>query len=461
MLSIVKITTLGVIASISLSAIAFAQSGPTQNPPKELTAFLNVSLIDGTGAALQKGMGVLIQEGRIKTIALSDDLKANLPQGIKTIDGSGQYLLPGLIDSHVHMATVPNAKQAKAYLRRYLYSGITSVRDMAGDTRALSDLARNSRLKNIPSPDLYFSALMAGPTFFKDPRPASSAQGEKPGYVPWMQAITPDTDMKTAVALSRGTWATGVKIYANLAPNDVKRIADEARHQGIKTWAHSMVFPTFPSEVIEAGVDVISHVCRLAFEISKEKPTEYHHKIIPNYDALNPRDDRIKALYKTMVDKNMILDATIRVYTEAERRREAEPKDKQKPVACPSSFAARLTKFAFENGVEIATGTDGQMPFQAAYPELHEELEHLTKKVGMPPLSVIRSATLVGAMALGLDDEKGSIEVGKKADLVLISKNPLKDISNLRSVVLTMKSGTIYNRNAYNKIEKDEVQNDK
>ena len=71
------------------------------------------------------------------------------------------------INSHVHMATQPNRRYAEALLRRDLYSGVTALRDMAGDARALADLSRSARLGDIPSPDIHYSALMAGPQFFK------------------------------------------------------------------------------------------------------------------------------------------------------------------------------------------------------------------------------------------------------------------------------------------------------
>lgn len=108
----------------------------------------------------------------------------------------------------------PAAAGAEFILNRQLYAGITTARDMAGDVRSLMDLQRASLVKEIDAPDLHFSALMAGPEFFTDPRTVSSAAGETPGEVSWMQAVTEETDLAQAVALARGTWATGIKTYA-------------------------------------------------------------------------------------------------------------------------------------------------------------------------------------------------------------------------------------------------------
>ena len=262
------------LAAISLALLLNACSVTVNEKPNlakhqaetkavERTLYRGVNIIDGTGAELQENMSILIEDTIIKSIFAPGQV---LPSGpnIKHIDSQGWYALPGLIDTHVHMATLPNDKIAQALLRRQVYSGVTSVRDMAGDGRALADLARRTHLQQIPAPDLYYSALMAGPSFFSDPRPGMSAQGENPGHVPWMQAIDDNTDIQEAVSLAKGSWASGIKIYANLESSTVNKISTEARKQGMKTWAHSMVFPAFPHEVVAANVDTISHVCRLA-----------------------------------------------------------------------------------------------------------------------------------------------------------------------------------------------------
>ncbi|WP_262690519.1 amidohydrolase family protein [Kordiimonas aestuarii] len=449
-------------AAIALSvAMTIGSTAQAQKATGTARAYVGVALIDGTGAPLQEDMGVLVESDRITSVLPSGELKAQLPEGAKVVDASGHYLLPGLIDTHVHMATVPNAERAKAYLRRYIYSGITGVRDMAGDMRALAELARQSRLQKIPAPDLYYSALLAGPSFFDDPRPGMAAEGEVPGDVPWMQAITPDTDMKETVAIARGTWATGIKIYANLPATEVRRITAEGHRQGIKIWAHSMVFPAYPSEVVGAGVDVISHACRLAFEVAGVRPNEYHHKAVLDFASLDPRSPVLADIFEQMEIRGTILDATLWLYANREQREREKPEDKRSAGICPSAFAGAMTRFAYESGVDISAGTDGMLGYDAEYPALFDELEVLAEKAEMPPLQVIRSATYVGARVLGLEDDRGTIEAGKRADLIFLSKNPLEDMANMRSVVLTVKGGTDYPREAYAPPTKAELEGEK
>src|SRR5690606_13449342 len=139
-----------------------------------------------------------------------------------------------------------------------LYSGITSTRDMADDLRNIADLARASRIHEIPGPDIYYAALMAGPSFFEDPRVQAASLGAVGGEVPWMRAISPQTDLTMAVAQARGTGASAIKIYANLPGAEVARITAEAHRQGVPIWAHAAVFPATPKEVLDAGADVVS-----------------------------------------------------------------------------------------------------------------------------------------------------------------------------------------------------------
>lgn len=182
----------------------------------DTVVYTNVFLIDGTGAPLEKSVWIVVDGERISAIL---DMNKPLPAGAQIVDGTGWYAIPGLIDSHVHLATMPASDIARRHLRRQIYSGITLVRDMAGDTRNLADLSRAAQIDEIESPDIYYSALMAGPSFFTDPRTRTSALGVEPGNVPWMQAITKETDLTLAVAQAKGTWASGIKLYANLSGN--------------------------------------------------------------------------------------------------------------------------------------------------------------------------------------------------------------------------------------------------
>ena len=225
-----------------LLVAALTLAGPASAQP---VLYRNATLIDGTGAPGRPGMSVLVDGERIKDVQPADRLTA--PAGARVVDLTGKYLLPGLVDSHEHLATPPNRRQAEASLRRDLYGGVTAIRDMADDLRAVAELARASRKGEIPAPDIHYAALMAGPSFFADPRTLAVSYGFTPGKTPWMQSIEATTDLREAVTLARGTSATAIKIYANLPADLVSRIAAEAHRQGLRVWAHTAVYPTTPA----------------------------------------------------------------------------------------------------------------------------------------------------------------------------------------------------------------------
>lgn len=404
-----------------------------------MTVYKGATLIDGTGAAPKPGMNILVQGERITRVWKDGEVMFKLPPDTKVVDVSGQFVLPGLTDSHQHLATPPNRPWAEAQMKRDLYSGVTSARDMADDLRSIADLARASRLAEIPGPDIYFAAFMAGPSFFEDPRVAAASLGFKPGTAPWMQAIRPETDIKEAVTLARGTGAYAIKVYANLSGSEVARITAEAHRQGIPIWAHGAVFPATPREVLGANVDVISHVCMLAYQVSDPIPGQYHNRAAVEEGKfgkdVNPE---IAKLLAEMKQKGIVLDATVRIY-EMMKGRPSKP-------YCSTELAAQLTRQALDAGVVVSAGTDGFSDPKTGFPALYEELVLLVEKSGFTPMQAIVAATRNGALAVRKDPDFGTIEAGKLANLVFTQADPSKDIKALRTIVTTVKRGQAYPR---------------
>ncbi|MHA4837487.1 amidohydrolase family protein [Sphingopyxis sp. MSC1_008] len=436
---VAALQSLGLAASLMAAAPAHAA---------EQILYTNVSVIDGTGGPARAGQDILIEGERIVAVGAHDTLAPRAGTA-RRVDLSGRFVIPGLIDSHVHLATPPNRARAEAILRRQLYGGVTAVRDMADDLRAVGELARASLVGEIPAPDIYYAALMAGPSFFEDPRVLAVSRGFTPGTAPWMQAIDKKTDLRTAVTLARGTSASAIKIYANLPAERVAAITAEAHRQKLMIWAHSAVFPARPAEVIAAGVDSVSHVCYLGYEAQPEMLASYQDRTPVDEARLAPTgDDPVVArLFDAMRKRGTILDATGSLFVKFEAPRKADPK--AKPLRCGGARTIRLTQQAWRAGLPISTGTDFVNPAGDAWPEVHAELRYLAKDVGMPPLEVIHSATLVGARAAGQDKDMGSIEPGKLANFVILTADPLADIGNIEKIEMTVKRGREYRRADY------------
>ena len=398
----------------------------------ENLALTGVTIIDANHQIPLTNQTVLISQNMITNIFA--DKQKQIPDSFNIIPMKGKYLLPGLIDSHVHMATDPsgvnNRENTLDVLQKMLYSGITTVRDMAGDARTLASLSRDAASGDIISPNIYYSALMAGPAFFDDPRTALSTKGGIDGKMPFMLAVTDSTNLVLAVAEAKGTGATGIKLYADLSAELVNKILAAANKQGMLVWAHAWLQGARASDLVKAGAVSVSHAPLMIFEKMDTIPSSWKNKL--NNDKF--WDDSLpdfSSLFQLMRAHNTIFDATLLTY-------------KQLGVEDPSrqyyyEMGKRITARAYKAGVKICAGTDDdQVEF------VQKEMELLVSDAGFTPIDAIIAATLNSAELLHINNRYGTIVPGKIADLLVLDKNPLENITNIKSVNLVIKGGRIF-----------------
>jgi hypothetical protein len=195
----------------------------------------NSTIIDVTSGAISQGTISISDTGIITSIApvttLMPTSDASAP---RIIDCSGQFIIPGLIDGHVHASSNwPQDDAAMLKLLEWtLRGGVTSVRDMGGDALFIGPYAARSSIATFASPHIYYSALIGGPDFFLDPRCQEAAHGFTAGQVPWLKAIVNDTDCDQAIRDARQVGATGIKVYGDLDSQNVARITNAARKAG-------------------------------------------------------------------------------------------------------------------------------------------------------------------------------------------------------------------------------------
>lgn len=406
--------------------------------PAKRTAWVGATVFDGTGAAALPDRVVLVRDDRIEAVLPAAGFHA--ASDVAVVDLHGKFVIPGLVNTHVHLATSAKPDAARAYLRREIYSGVTAVRDMAGDVRLLGELKREAQFDEIASPDIFYVALFAGPEFFQDPRTHEAARGGVAGEVPWMQAITRDTDLRLAIARAKGTGATAIKVYADVAPSLLAAVTREAHAQGLLVWSHAAVFPARPGDAVEAGVDVVSHACMLGYEVTDPMPPRVPHPIIPvDVRRLAQHGERVDALLARMKARGTILDATLFVYATDDSG-----------VDCTYALAAQLGGRAVAAGVAISTGTDDEPgDYPGPWSGLLKEIALLHDDAGMARADALRAATLTGARAIGRERDMGTLEAGKLANFVVLDADPLADLRALGSVSTTVKNGVAYERRAY------------
>jgi imidazolonepropionase-like amidohydrolase len=395
-------------------------------------ALTHVTLIDANHKEPLPDQTVLIKGSTISEIFR--DGTRQLPDSTIVFNLNGKYLIPGLIDTHVHLATDPSETDNRAStlgtLHKMLYSGITSVRDMAGDARVLAGLSREAKINEIIAPDIYYSALMAGPEFFTDPRTISSARGGIAGEMPYMKAVTDSTNLVLAVAEARGTGASGIKLYANLSAVLSAKIIAEAHKQHMMVWAHAWLDKARPSDLVKAGVNSISHSFLLIHELKDSIPASWKKPGLTDRFWKDSIPDN-SVLFALMKVHHTLLDATMATYKQLGESFSSRQ--------YAYEITKRMTAQAYLAGVTICAGTDDD---QEKF--VQNEMHLLVNEAGFSPIDALIAATRNGAEAIGINNRTGTIDLNKTADLLVLDKNPLSDIDNVKSVYLVIKGGLIF-----------------
>lgn len=396
------------------------------------TVLKNVNIIDVINNKIIPNSTLELREGIIYKIH-TNEFVPNQKDTI--IDLSNKYIIPGLIDSHTHIEHSGYWDESSKYnpprenlvqlLQHALLGGITTIREMACDVRVIGELSRAASINSIVSPSIYYPSLMASPAFFEDPRAAAGTLGEIPGQVSWFRSIDDNTDLPHVIAQAKGNGSKALKLYAFLTGEQIKNIVKEAEVQHLKVWAHGYTQFAKPMEIAQSGVNSMSHATHLLLEITKK----------PDYSQYPKDDELLQKIYMHMANNNVSLDPTIFIYDNISR----------KPSR--AEVAKQITKKAHEAGVMIIAGTDSISAYRdQKLPFIHNELEYYARDCNFSTMEALKTATINASITLGLEHEIGSVEEGKKANLVILTKNPIENISNTREIYFVIKDGIIHKK---------------
>lgn len=446
---------IGFLVFLSLSVLIVSFRVPAQEMPVDppLLILDHASLFDAATGKMQGDRTLVVEKERIAAVYPSGSQA--LPKEALVIDCSGRFVIPGLIDAHVHLATDPSGRDGRERilhdLAEALRGGVTFVRDMAGDARLLADLQRASLNGELAAPNISYSALMAGPGFFSDPRNDMACRGKIPGQAPWNKAVTQETDLVRAVAEGKGCGASAIKVYAQVEAPLLRRIVAEAHRQALLVWSHAALSPSKPGDAVDAGIDVISHADLLVWEAMPRVdpgPNGLARRWLgEDLRAIPPDHPAIVTLLRRMKEKGTILDATVYIYRIMQGMAQEKQPELKPIVDQRARFAYAVTRLAHAMGVAVCAGTDGMRERDdAPLPALHKELETLVSECGFTPAAALRAATLDSARALGIAATRGSIEPGKIADLVILRADPTLDIANCGAIEQVIKSGKRFPR---------------
>lgn len=416
----------------------------------------NATVIDGTGAAALNNTDILIRGERIEAVG-----KAIQANGAKEIDLKGKTVIPSLISAHAHIGTLKGTtSNAENYtrenifrqLKKYQDYGVNSILVMGTDRPLIFSGLRDSTVAGLLPGARLFSAGYGFNT--PDPSPGS-----------WMNLLQrPASPEEVPAMLDKlvPLKPTVVKIWVDdhggnaqkMKPEIYTAIIREAHKRNLRVAAH-LFYAEDAKSLTDAGIDIIAHSIRdkVVDDELLAKMKQHHVIYIPTLSldeyqfayAGNP--DWIKdEFFKISLEPGVFEMITDKAY--AEKIRSSPDYEKNK-----SAFktASQNLKKIFDAGITVALGTDsGAFPVRTQGFTEHLEMELITQ-AGLTPLQAIMLATQNAAKALKIDADYGSIQKGKKADLIILSGNPEKDIKNTRKIESVWKDGKEVSKGPLNK----------
>jgi imidazolonepropionase-like amidohydrolase len=399
-------------------------------------AIVGVNLIDGTGSAVLEDAVVIVSGRRIDAVAQLNDIA--LPPDIEVLDAKGRYLLPGLIDLHMHVnhhgfvsSPVESSHECFAgivganNLRTALQDGITTVRDAGGESHM--NLAMRTAVKRHVAigPRL----LVVGTGICMTGGHGSQGSGTTKHEVdgPWEIRKAVRQEVKAGV-----DWIKILTTHRTDLPEfsqeEINCAVDEAHRLGKKVAIHAVNWVSTKMAAI-AGVDTIEHGCFIDVETANTI-AEKGITVVPTIWVHN------------------YLARSLRAKLEDTRKTAALPRDQLEKLELEVTWFERCARQLPETlellkatRVRIATGTDNVFPDQPFSP-LAEEIATLSNN-GLSAMEAIESATRIAAEALGMGNDLGTVEQGKIADLIMVDDNPLSKIDVLTNVSWVMQEGCV------------------
>lgn len=420
-------------------------------------ALINGVLLDGTrDMTPQTGKIVCVEGGKIAAVT-----DGPVPAGYEPVDLAGRYILPGLINLHVHLPASGKprkkpsdpkklvklitsnglmrrvgVKLCESYARTELLSGVTTVRTVGGVADFDTIIREKAAAGEILSPRVVASNMavsvpgghMAGSLAYEARTPEEAA-----AYVERIAAEKPDLIKLMITGGVMDAEVVGEPGVLRMEPSLVKAACDRAHGLGMKVAAH-VESPEGVRVALENGVDSIEHGA---------KPDEEILRLLREHGAfqvatLSP------AIPYALFDRS-VSHATY------EQQENGE-------VVLEGVIA--MARACLENDIPVGLGTDTGCPYVTHY-DMWRELCYFVKYCGVTPAFALHSATLLNARLAGIDSVTGSVEAGKAADLIVCDRDPLADLSALRSLHMVIKDGVRIEHPAVKKLPEVERELDK
>jgi imidazolonepropionase-like amidohydrolase len=455
-------------ASTALLLAACASTPPSNVP---VTAIVGATVIHPdreAGTAAAKNEVILIAGDRIWDVRPAN--LASIPEGAKIIDAKGKWVIPGMIDAHVHFfqsgdpytrpdavdlnAIVPYAKEVErnksrlpATFKVWLASGVTSVVDIGGPFWNFD--MRDAARATAAAPRV----AVAGPLISMVDDPKLDL-----GDPPIVKITSPD-GARALVARLLARKPDYIKVWFIYRPGDdiakqeaiVKAAGDAGHAAGVPLAVHATELVTAKA-ALRAGADYLVHsvgdepIDNEFISLAKKNHAIY----CPTLFVTNGYRYVFSGTWKATEEEARLADPQILAMMDDPRK---IPKDKlpkrmvdlmaNPPKLEPNAVELANLKKVWDEGIPVAMGTDAGNIGTLHGPSVFREMEYMTR-AGLTPYQVLRSATYNGAMAMRMEADVGAINPGRYADLVILDADPLADVHNLAKASLVMKGGVSY-----------------
>lgn len=388
-----------------------------------VVAFVNINVIPMDNERILEDQTVVVRNGAVELLGNSEQVQ--VPDEALVVDGQGKYLIPGLVDMHVH---VTNENE----LLLFAAHGVTSIRNLWGGLNGIDHLGWRAKIETdeMFGPTIYTSGpIMEGP----------------PKTVPWMKVYEDPKSAVDAVNEQIDQGYNFIKVYDHLSPAVYDAVVEAAQARGVSVIGHTPKKVGI-DRVLNSGQVTIEHVSGIIDADTGEYSVS--ESDLPIY-AQKLADAGVYVCPTIAVYQLYVPDEDLHLLIERPEMDLVSPGTKfmwrylQRPgtlgnVTYQGHYPARMneiflntTNILHEHDVKFILGTDSDNPYLVPGISLHDELDFLVE-AGFSPYEALETGTRNAAESMGRLDEFGTIEPGKRADLILLNSNPLEDISATR-----------------------------
>lgn len=426
--------------SFMSAAVVVASMAVVAPQQPSVTAITDVRVIDGNGGT-PIPRGAVVFEGEQIT-AVGPVETVSIPDNATVIDGSGRTILPGLADFHTHLVGGWDGERVdmlgyRRYLNSLLYAGVTAVFDAGNVLPYVQQMHQEIEAGRLTGPRIYF----AGPLI----------EGTDPVWPPLSYAVSSVAQLPAYVQQLKGAGVHVVKAYGGLSLMQLGALVQAASAESlgviVDAWGANGT-----AAVARTGISAFAHVAGSV--MTDETIATMEERGIANITTLTVLESfaRARLADPTFLEQELIA-ATAPPWSLAEvtdeATRELTSGDSAIMVRSRTALQAakRNVKRLADAGIMLVAGTDAPYPGVFLGEGIHRELELLVE-AGLTPLQAITAATKNAATLMKVDDEWGTLEPGKRADILLVEGNPAESIGETRRVELVIQGGRIIDRSS-------------